>query len=244
MKKFILLISIGLCGVQSAIAQAMPECISEILACEAAGTGFSDSKQTLLIGYQVKVKNQDDEITVSNVKLYSRGGQMNFFSEQALIYRSNTEVLMILPQQKVLVLSSTTPQMNQYKTGDGLLNQHKGVLEHCEVISCEETGNRRRKAVLKVNPLKSPAGLSISYLTYEYDPVSKTILSVKTDYSEDYKLKEMTVTYRTREPVKNYRFPDLKQLYSDKRGKILEKYRGYEVMDNRETPGKRKNHTR
>jgi hypothetical protein len=245
MKKRILLISLGLWAfLQTATAQNLPVCVSEIITCEAAEASIGETTQALLIRYQVKVKNQDDEITESNVKLYSHGGLMNFFSEQAVIYRNDAEVLMILPQQKVLVLSSTTPQMNQYKAGDGLMNQHKAVLEHCEVVSCEEIGNQRKRTVLKVNPLKSPAVLSISRLTYEYDPVSKTILSVKTEYSEDYKLKEMTVTYRTREPAEHYRFPDLKRLYSDKRGKLLEKYKGYEVMDNRETRNNRKKQTR
>lgn len=244
MKKRILSISLALlCCVQALNAQAVPACLTEILACEAAGAEMGNSSKTLLLRYQVKVKNQDNEITESNVRLYSGGGQMNFFSEQAQIYRNDAEVMMILPQQKVLVLSSTTPQLNQYKTGDALLQQRKAVLEHCEVMSCEETDRHTKKAVLKVNPLKSPDGLSISYLTYEFDPVSKTILSVKTEYQEDYKLKEVTMIYKACEPAEHYRFPDLRKIYCDKKGKVLEQYRDYELIDSRETPGSRKKTT-
>jgi len=218
----------------TALAQSKSECINEVLSYDSMNKPKADSAgtQNTFVSYVLRVTNWDDETTTSNVKMYKKGDNMNFFSEQANIYMDEKEVLIIMPEQKVMVINTLNKQ-NKGGLNDDFFEMRRAFIDSCQVIKCEQKSPVSKTLVLKSRTRMN--GLSsIESMTYEYNPAAKKIISVNVKYYNSYKLKQLVMVFKEYNPVSAYKFLPVKKYYSDRRGNINENYKDFEIVDNRD----------
>ncbi|PBQ30226.1 hypothetical protein CNR22_00115 [Sphingobacteriaceae bacterium] len=223
----------------SLIVAQTENCIDDIKRCERLMDFQADSlfaEKNLYVNYVVKATNWEDETTVSNVQMHRKKDQLHFFSEQVSIYSDSKETVMVMPYQKVLMVSSIENQKaNNKNIGDNFIELKKAFLESCEVVKCENITDGVKIIVLKNNPEKNDNSLlRITEMTYELNPKLGTVISVKINYTTDYKVKEITTTYKEYSEESSYDFLPVKSYISDRKGNLLTKFKDYEFIDNRE----------
>ncbi len=222
-------------------AQTNNDCLKEIATLEEKINVAKDSSlinNTIALSYSVRVTNWEDEVTVSNIKVYKKDTYMHFFTEQANIYQDANEVVMILPIQKMAIISSTSKDITKNKLGDAFYEMKKQFMDSCEVVRCEMVGSKK---ILELKVVKPQYNVNIINMVYEYDVAQGKILTVKVNYNEDYKIKQMITTYKDFNTNSTYQFASARKYIADKSGKPLAKLAGYEFVDNRDQKkGKKK----
>jgi hypothetical protein len=223
-----------LAGVLSLSAQ--DDCLREVLEYEKNTAPISDSAtadKNVYFSYTVKATDWENESTISNVKIYKRGGEMHFFSEQVNMYSDEKETIVEMPGQKIIMWNETHPS-GKRNSIDLSAQWRKEFLDSCRVVSCKSSGKNTRLLILKANPAYMEAGIRIAEMHFEYDTEKKKVLSVKTTYYSDYKLKNLLVIYREYTPESSYAFTPFRSRFIDRKGRLTEKYRSYELVDNRD----------
>ncbi|MDI9341687.1 MAG: hypothetical protein QM534_14040 [Sediminibacterium sp.] len=217
-------------------AQQTDACVKELKQISASEERLDsvNTGGTFHMKYMVEVTDHEGQRMVSNVTVYKNETCLHLFSEQARLYRDADEALLVLPMQKVAFLSD----MGQDKTAESKYADYKeflrnSFLDSCKVISCETDAEGTKTLIMEVADEKYE-GVYIKRITYVFNPLSKVLKSTKTEYSDDYKLKEMKVTYKETERVPNYVFNDCKSYFFDKKNKRLAKYSDYEFEDYRD----------
>ena len=216
-------------------AQNKNECIAELLSYESMVKPTSDSiamAQNIFFNYTVRATNWDNETTVSNVKMYRQGPNLNLFSEQALIYKDETETLIVIPEQKVVIINSTLDEKKE-NLNYNFFEMREMFMDSCDVVKCEQKNTNYKTLVLRAKKNNDDL-FQIESMTYEYNPLEKKILSVKVDYKSDYKLKQMIIIYKEYTTTAAYKFPIVKKQYADKRGNIVAAFKDFEIIDNRD----------
>lgn len=234
MKKTILFLGcLCIClALSPAFAQTKDACIDEVLSYETMGKPEADSVSSTgtYFSYALRVTNWDDEITLSNIKMYKKGKYMNFFSEQATIYTDENEVMIIMPEQKVIIINSIDKEKKS-AINDNFYELRKEFIDSCDVVKCEAKNATTKILVLKA---RQQGLLAIEDMTYEYNPVEKKIISIKINYAKNYKLKQMVMIYKEYDGASTYKFSAVKKYYSDRHGNVNDTYKGFEIVDNRE----------
>jgi len=218
-------------------AQTDKECINEVIELIKLNDYKNDTSlkgKNVFLNYSVKVTDWEDEVVTSSVKIYKKDGQLQMFSEQVNIYQDDREVLFIFPTQKLVVLNSTDKSLNNLKMTNYFYENRNDFLSNCEVIKCSILQGDIKQLVIKVNPIKVNEDVKIVQVTYNYNLVSKKIISTKVDYNSDYKLKQMFTTYIDFKVINDYKFYPAKSYYISKKGTTNPKYLGYQFMDNRD----------
>ncbi len=217
------------------IAQVDKICVKEIQEVIKADEARKDSvKQgkVLHLKYNVRVTDWEDETTLSNVNLYKNETHLHFFSEQANVYQDLTEAVVILPQQKIAFLSDMDKSLANFKMSDAFFQLRKGFLDSCQILQCGTKLGSVKTLVLKPR-LEEDGALKITKLSYEYDLATKTVLQIKVEYNDEYKLKQMVITYKEFKVLDTYPFAKCTSYLLDKKGQVLAKYKDYELEDNR-----------
>lgn len=212
-------------------------CLAEVLSFEKNTGDLNDTtveQKNIFLSYVVKVTDWDDESTISNVKIHKKGAETRFFSEQVNMYTSDKEMIVEMPGQKIIVVNNALPQSDQEKSVDVSVEIRKEFLDSCQVLKCEVIGKNTKVLVLKVNPRQKLEGIKIMEMRYEYNTELKKVLSVNTTYHPDYKIKNMLMIYRDFNTESTYKFPSFKSQFIDRKGNLTEKYRDYELVDNRD----------
>ena len=225
----------------NARSQNNRQCLMDVIKFEEQTGTRNDSagqQKNIYTNYTVKATNWDDETTISNVKMYKKGTDLHFFSEQASIYMDAKEVLVVMPYQKMLVINSNSKELNSYKVSNDFFETRKAFLDSCIVVKCEKNSGGNNILVLKAGSYSPDESIKISGMTYEYNTTSKKILSVKVNYTNEYKLKQLAVFYNEFNVNSTYKFPSFRSQFIDKKGNLKEKYSSYEIVDNREKKNK------
>lgn len=216
-------------------AFAQKECLDEAIAAFKKMDTKTDSGlvgKNIFFSYTVKVTNQDNETTTSNVKIHRKDGLLNMQSEQAEIYQDNKEVLIILPAQQLVILNETNAKLNNLKMTSQFYEARYDFLNSCIVERCEVNGDIKT-LYAKVNPSGTDEALKITYVTCSYNAKKQSILSVKIDYKPEYKIKQLTTYYTDFKVIDSYEFLPVRSFYFNSKGKALEKYKTYTFQDNR-----------
>jgi len=212
-------------------------CIQEVLDYENRSGNLNDTAlatKNVFLSYTVKVTDWDDESTISNVKIYKMGAETRFFSEQVNMYTNEREVIVEIPDQKVIAINNTLPDAGSKQKADEFQELRKEFLDSCQVVSCESIGKNTKVLVLKVNPRQIQEGIKIVEMRYEYDTERKKVLQVKTTYHPDYKLKALLMIYRDFNTESTYNFTAFKGHFIDRKGQLTSKYKDYELVDSRD----------
>lgn len=221
-------------------SQNMKDCLKEVVDFEEKINYRKDTllnKKNMFISYSVKVTDWENNITVSNVKIYKNEEYMHFFSEQANIYQDSKEVVMILPIQKMAIISSTTKELNNTKISDAFFEMRRKFIDSCEIIRCDIAGSKK---TLELKVKKHQDSNNIIGIIYEYDIELGKILFVKISYNQDYKVKTVQINYKDFVMDSNYQYSSSRRYMVDRNGKLLSKLNGYELVDNRDQKKKNK----
>lgn len=193
--------------------------------------------KTVYFSYTVKVNNWDNETVTSNVKIHKKDGFINMTSEQAQIYQDDEEVLMILPVQQLIILNETNRQLNNLKMTSQFYETRYEFLNGCEVERCEVNGDQKT-IYAKVNQTTSDEQLKITYVTCTINLKEQRVVSVKLDYNEDYKIKQLITTYHEFKVVDSFSFAPVRSHCFNKKGTPLDKYKHFTFQDNRKNDNK------
>lgn len=210
--------------------QLVVQCLDEVLAIE---QGMEIGKQqagVLLLSYEVKATDWNGEEAESKVKVYLNGETVHLFSEEGDLYRDEVEAFMAVHESKLLLRQNSPPLQ---KIGVGFDQFRKKWLGDCEVVSCEETGNKKR---LVLQPRTTEElGLHITEMVYDYDPQEKRLLRIITHYDRNYGLREMVLRFfEVFKPVSYSISGDLSNRLLDSRGQPKGLYAGYTLIDQRD----------
>lgn len=234
MKKHILSCIFVILGVSNILAQGS-ECLKEVLA-------FEDSiylhkkvnlNKPFFIHYAVRSEDWDKNIVYSNVKLYQGKGGMHFYADQVNIFADEKEMYMILPEQKVIIINlveKKAPNQNM----DEFLKYKKKFLSNCEIESCKTIDSLKNVKQLK---LKVKDGindfLAIRSMSYKIDTQTSKVLATSVSYTKEYKLKKMDIKYIDYQALNHFSFGKARKKVLGSNGKLLAKYKGYEILDER-----------
>ncbi len=236
----IISVGVALCfNAGVSISQTKPDCLGEVRAIEEKTNFRKDTTvkdKNIYISYTVRVTDWENGVTVSNIKMYTHMQYMHFFTEQANIYRDGKEVVMILPIQKIAIINSTNSALNDTKISEGFFEMRKGFLDSCEVVRCEKVSGRK---ILELKVVKDNIS-SIESITYEYDAEQAKMISTRVNYNENYKIKQMLITYKDFSLNSDHKYSASRTYLMEKNGHLLPKLSGYEFMDNRDLKKKYK----
>jgi hypothetical protein len=222
------------------LAQSNNDCLKEVVALEEKNNYSNDTSITnknIFISYSVKVTDWDDQIVVSNTKIYKKNEYMHFFSEQANIYQDAKEAVMILPQQRVAIINSTNKELLNTKINDAFFDMRRKFIDSCEVVRCDNVGKIK---TLELKVKKNDGSHNIASMIYEYDTDLGKILFVKINYNKDFKVKQIQINYKDFNLNSTYQFASARKYLVDNNGKLLPKLKGYEFVDNRDQKKKNK----
>jgi hypothetical protein len=214
------------------------DCIQEIMQSDPlqnTNDSVSHSKN-IYLKYTLKTTDWDDVNTFSNVRLYRNGDKTHFFSDQANMFISETTALVEIPEQKLLVISHVPVIKGAAALNDKYEEMRHVFLDSCDVVVCEQdrrSGHRLLK--LKAKPGLAVYGIFITEMVYEYDTLQKKMYSVSVTYTNDYKIKNMTILYHECDQNSRYAFPDPERLFFDRKGQLRPPYSEYELVDNRDS---------
>jgi len=211
-------------------------CLNAVIALEKKLDVSKDTalqRRNIYINYTVKATNQENETVVSHVKLFKKENYVHFFSEQAVIYMDEKEALIAVPSQKLLILNSLTKELLSKRRSDDFFELRMAFLEACIVSSCN-TNEDITTVQLKVDPRADIQGVFIRQITYVYNSRLNKVLSVTMNYSEDYALSRLEMIYGDVDLESKHKFGPARTMAMNKRGELIERYREYELVDNRD----------
>lgn len=217
-------------------AQAGKECLNDIFKLEEKiySKSYNDGDKPAYISYNVLTTDWEDQTNSSNVKVYKDKNNMHFFSEQVNIFQDEKDVFLILKMQKLVIVNSTKKEITNKKINDNFLELRKEFLENCTVVKCEKSPQNEFIKTLELKVNDNMGGvIKIEKMIYTYNTQTEKILTTKIDYNEEYKVKEIFIKYNELEMESNYSFISAKKNVLDRNNKLLPKYKGYELVDNR-----------
>lgn len=220
-------------------AQPLNSCIEEIKQIEAEVFQKGDSLpegKCLYVKYTVKATDWDNETTVSNVKFFRKNDNLNFFSEQATIFQDNKDVIIVLPTQKTIIINNSPKAAGIGGLNKEIMELRNEFMDSCIVVKCSgpDPVTKNKTLVLKTKSKEYDELTHIKKISYTYNYEEKKIVNIKTEYYETYKLKEVTTYYASIKTIDNYNITPNNRAIADKRGRILPKYQGFEIMDSRD----------
>jgi hypothetical protein len=229
-KVFLLLLSTGI----AAMAQNGKQCIDAVLKLEENTARDFTDENVVYMNYSVKTTDWEGQIVSSEVKVYKGKDNTHFFSDQATIYQDKKDVYMVLPAQKLVIVNSTKKELYDQRLSDDFYELKKELLDSCEVLKCDSSS---QTPGLKILELKSKGNLGpevkVNRMIYEYNVVTKKIERASLFFNDDYKIKQIVVTYKDTNKHSKYVFGNTRKQVLDNSGQLLSKYKGYQLIDNR-----------
>jgi hypothetical protein len=218
-------------------------CLNEVLQIEnklmieSKGTNGNTS----YLNYTVKSTDWENQINNSKVEVYKDTAHLHFFSDQASIYQDEDEAIVLLKDQKVIIVSSFNKALMNKQADDEFMLMRKDFLKNCEVLNCSKGDEKNDLKILELKVVKNDnSGIKISKMIYKYNVVEQKIIETRVFFNKEYKLKEMTIKYNSSETKNDYKFEPTTRYFFSKNNKLLPKYKGYELVDNRDKENKLK----
>jgi hypothetical protein len=210
------------------------DCLEQVLAIE--DSIYADRKnlnnKTAFVHYKVRSEDWEKEVVQSEVKMYQDQKHMYFLSEQVDIFSDDKEMFLVLKQQKVIL--GNISQKNPKASEDEFLKFRKTFLKNCEVQSCYFSDSLKGIKTLKLTVKEDVNELvHIKSMTYKIDIKNNRLISNSVTYTKKYKLKSMEMNYMDYKFLNSYNFSKPSKLILNQKGKLLEKYKGYEFIDDR-----------
>lgn len=181
-----------------------------------------------------KSRIPDSDVTV---RVYMGANKLHYVSDVLSTYQDEENAFAVLPQRKVIVWSNGGKLPDAKRNMEVVTHLQDTLVSLSSVVSCNEfVENGRTMKVLTMTPYKKAMDLfKVNKMEYSIDPNAKRIERVKTYYQPGEDIVMRSITYHDLDL--NYSKMDLaKPVYQEifhASGKLLEKYKGYQVIDNR-----------
>lgn len=237
MKEFILTYSLCFIFGFSYSQETLSPCIIEVMDLEKElfRKDLGQEDKAAFIHYKVRTEDQLGEVVSSEVKMYKNVNNMHFFSDQVNIYTDKSESFMVIKAQKLIMGSMTPPNSMGSGFSDDFLGFKAKFMKTCEVQSCLLIDSLQgiKEVTLVINK-ENKEVLSINSMIYKYSTKDHKIISTIVNYSKPYKLKTMAIYYIDFQPISTYTFSKARKYILGSKGKLVENYKGYEFIDDRE----------
>ncbi len=196
---------------------------------------IKDENSVFYLNYKVRTTDWDNQTVDSNVKVYKGKGNLYFFSEQGQMFQDEKDFFLILPIQKVVIMNSTNKEMASAKFGNDFFQFRKGFIDSCEVVRCETPPQTPDIKILEMKVKDDLGGkIHVKKMIYKYNVKTEKIISTVSEYSKDYKVKKIEMVFNEVDLNNDYKFGKARKMVLDRNGRLLAKYKGYELVDDRE----------
>ena len=216
-------------------AQLKNDCIQEVLNLEneTFSKDYSNSDKTIFMSYTIQSTDWEGKITTSNVKIYRYKQQLNFFSEQVNMYKDESNTVIVLKPQQVIIINGV-PKNVPSNYSDEFVELRKEFLKSCEVLKCEYDGTDKNIKTLEVRAKMNLGGkLKIDRMIYTYNNSTGKIIKCETYYTKQFQVKKIVMEFQTLDFNSDYKFTkSAKKQVLGKGGNLLVAYKGYELIDN------------
>ncbi|MCT4579946.1 MAG: hypothetical protein N4A35_00900 [Flavobacteriales bacterium] len=209
-------------------------CVKEIIAYEDAMYQKINNENTVYVNYKTTAIDWEKNLASSEVKLYKNKEHVHFFSKEGNLFKDSENMFLVLPAQKLIVADKVTEEMSGMGYNDDFLELRKKFLLSSELVSCEITDSLQgiKQVVLRVK--EDLEGIvEIEEMSYQYNTKQKKVVSTTVLYSNDYKIKKLMTTYLDVNPNSTYKFKRSTRYVLANNNKLLSKYNGFELIDNR-----------
>lgn len=189
---------------------------------------------TITTDMSSKSRIPDSEVTV---RVYMSATKLHYVSDVLSTYQDEENAFAVLPQRKVIVWSNGGKLPDAKSNMEMVTQLQDTLVSLSNVVSCNESvENGRAMKVLTMTPYKKAMDIfKVNKIEYSIDPNAKRIERVKTYYQPGEDIVMRSITYH--ELDLNYNKTNLaKSVYHEifhASGKLLDKYKGYQVIDNR-----------
>lgn len=113
-------------------AQNRQTCVDAILQIEDEQRKVvSNEEDVLFVHYTVNTTDWENQVVNSEVKVYKGKEHMHFFSDQATIYQDKNNVFMILPMQKIVIISNTKKEVYNQRLSNDFYELKREFMDSC-----------------------------------------------------------------------------------------------------------------
>ena len=177
------------------------------------------------------------EYVNNDVNIYMSKDQLHYLTNDIEVYQDFRDAFMIIHSKKIVMWTISAINREKEKRLKDLIQLRDTLFHYCEVKNCENQkysdGRNIQKTTLKLHP-DAQRTFKMNTISYWYDLDKEVVTKVVTDFIPGYEAKKMTVIY------KNINLDSDKKLHKpvaglilNKKLKLLSKYKGYHLIDNR-----------
>ncbi|KAB2859613.1 MAG: hypothetical protein F9K09_01460 [Flavobacteriales bacterium] len=196
------------------------------------------TENTVYLKYETEITTGGEKLETNKLEIEVISNKDNsiFSSPDLKIYQDKKHTVSILKDKKVIVINGvSSDQYKKQKIGqfevlhDTIFSQLKTI--ECEMVQIE--GKAYKKVVLEANATARNI-YKIETIYFLLDLNNNTVKEVKVKYLKNYQLAVMHI--KIIDQNLDYKIKINKEVLSnvlDSNGKLLNKYTGYKLMDNR-----------
>ncbi len=209
-------------------------CVKEIIAYEDALYQQINNENTVYVNYKTTAIDWEKNSASSEVKLYKDRENVHFFSEEGNLYKDAEQMFLVLPTQKLIVADKVTEDMASTGYNDEFVKMRERFLLSSELVNCTITDSVKGIKEVTLRVKEELEGIvEIEEMTYKYNTQQKKIMTSTVLYSNNYKIRRLTTSYLDFNPNSTYKFKKSNRYILASNNKLLSKYNGFELIDNR-----------
>lgn len=209
-------------------------CVKEIIAYEDALYQKINNQNTVYVNYKTTAIDWDKNLASAEVKLYKNKENIHFFSDEGNLFKDSENMFLVLPTQKLIVADKVTDQMGAMNYNEEFIELRKRFLLSSELVKCEITDSIKGIKQVTLRVKEDLEGIiEIEEMSYQYDTQQGKIISTTVLYSNNYKIRKLMTTYLDFNPNSTYKFKKSNRYILASNDKLLSKYNGFELIDNR-----------
>lgn len=242
LKKYSLILAVCMGTLLGKYSYAVPgnECIDKLIKIQKKNNNI-DSPQLFSVQLNTTIQYKEEpkagNKTMKSVTyLEVGGGLMHLRNENMEYWQNSSEVLIVIPVQKIVVQGTISSDDNEYMKTAGSATLSDTLLKMAKVIKCTysaDSAGIKKQYILLALPEKLSQETNISSMEFWIDDVSQKVIKTKVDYRANYHIKNITTVYSgftEKKVTKQKKYP-IRQFVFDKQNKLLKKYSGYSVID-------------
>lgn len=191
------------------------------------------SGQVYYIDYQQEISYWDADTKPVNtrVKYYISSDQLHVISGELKLYMDKTYVFTIIEKQKQIILSRNPETTKDEASISLFYKNQESVIKSCKVSECSyDKVKGLTKIVLDAKDV-NVEGVEIESMTYYFKKNSGQLVKTITNYTKNYPIRRMSISYNELNFNSNYKFPSkLSDMFLDSNGELKSKYNGYQLI--------------
>lgn len=202
-------------------------------------TNFSNPTQTYYCHYQTKITlkiGRDYSTQTTGVKILLNKQQAQILSDEMSAYQDQQFGIWVDHRQKTIFWRDADPESFKAFRQAYALSMQDTLLKVARVLECKDIQHPKAQKQVTLGFDKAHEGMfPYNKLTYQIDTVRQMFHKIIAEYPSESPIKQVEVTFL--EINYNYKTDALnkpvKSLFFDAKGKLLPKYKEYQLIDQR-----------